>query len=207
MRQVFDLMPTEGEEAVANISARLNRFAAALDDYRTTLVTAADAGHVSSRAQMIEVAKQCDTWTDPAGDNFFHGLVDRLGATGALDADLRRGAAAATAATAAFGQFLRDELAPRGREKQAAGRERYELASQYFLGAKIDLDETYAWGFAELARLESEMRAVAARIAGPGASIDEAVAALDADPARTIAGQGGVPGLDAEARRPGRSPT
>jgi len=189
MRQVFDLMPTEGEAALANISARLNRFAGALDDYRTTLVTAADAGHVSSRAQMIEVAKQCDTWTDPAGDNFFHGLVDRLGATGTLGADLRRGAAAATAATATFGQFLREELAPRGREKQAAGRERYELASQYFLGARIDLDETYAWGFEELARLESEMRAVAARIVGPGASIDDAVAALDADPARTIAGK------------------
>ena len=37
---------------------------------------------------------------------------------------------------------------------KAAGRERYELASQYFLGARVDLDETYAWGFEELARLE-----------------------------------------------------
>ena len=76
-----------------------------------------------------------------------------------------------------------------GRDKQAAGRERYELASQYFLGAKVDLDETYAWGFEELARLEADMRAVAARIVGPGATIDEAVAALDADPARTIQGK------------------
>ena len=63
--------------------------------------------------------------------------------------------------------FLREELAPLGREKQAAGRERYELASQYFLGATVDLDETYAWGFEELARLETEMRAVAAEIVGP----------------------------------------
>ena len=82
-------------------------------------------------------------------------------------------------------EFLRDELAPRGRDKQAAGRERYALASQYFLGAKVDLDETYAWGFEELARLEDEMRAVAGRIAGPARTVDEAVAALDADPART----------------------
>jgi uncharacterized protein (DUF885 family) len=189
IRQVFDLMPTEDTEAVSNISARLNQFASALADYRVTLLTAADAGHVSPRAQMIEVAKQCDVWTDPNGDNFFHGLADRLTADGTLATELHRGAAAATAATAEFGQFLRHELAPRGREKQAAGRERYQLASQYFLGARVDLDETYAWGFDELARLEAEMRAVAARIVGPGASVDEAVAALDAEPARRIEGK------------------
>ncbi|MEU4566246.1 DUF885 domain-containing protein [Micromonospora sp. NPDC023956] len=189
LRSVFDLMPTEGEEALANVATRLQQFAGALEGYKTTLREAADAGHVSSRTQMVEVAKQCDIWTDPDGDDFFHGLVERLGADGRLGADLRRGAAAATAATAEFGRFLRTELAPRGREKQAAGRERYALASQYFLGAKIDLDETYAWGFEELARLEADMRTAAGRIVGPGATVDEAVAALDADPARTIQGK------------------
>ncbi|GAA3735974.1 DUF885 domain-containing protein [Plantactinospora mayteni] len=189
LRQVFDLMPTEGTEAVGNIAARLGQFAGALDAYKTTLRTAAGAGHVSSRAQIVEVAKQCDIWTDPDGDNFFHSLVERLSADPALAAELRRGAAAATAATAEFGHFLRDELAPLGRARQAAGRDRYELASQYFLGARVDLEETYAWGFEELARLEAEMRAVAAEIVGPGATIDAAVTALDADPARRIQGK------------------
>ncbi|TCB98868.1 DUF885 domain-containing protein [Micromonospora zingiberis] len=188
-RMIFDLMPTEGVEAQANIAARLNLFAGAMEGYKTTLREAAGAGKVSSQAQLLEVAKQCDAWVDPEGDNVFHGLVERLGADGALDADLRRGAAAATAAIAEFGQFLRTELAPQGRQKQAAGRERYELASQYFLGARIDLDETYAWGFTELARLEADMRTVAGQILTPGATIDEAVAALDADPARTIQGK------------------
>ncbi|BCJ59711.1 DUF885 domain-containing protein [Micromonospora endophytica] len=189
IRMVFDLMPTEGEQAQANIAARLSLFPATLESYKTTLREALAAGHVSSRVQLVEVAKQCDSWVDPDGDNVFHGLVERLSADGALAAELRRGAAAATAATAEFGQFLRTELAPRGRDKQAAGRERYELASQYFLGARIDLDETYAWAFAELARLEADMRTVSAEIAGPGATIDEAVVALDADPARTIRGK------------------
>jgi uncharacterized protein (DUF885 family) len=189
IRMVFDLMPTEGDDAVANVAARLGQFPRALEQYKQTLRESADAGHVSARAQMVAVAAQCDDWTDPAKDNFFHGLADRLGATGTLEAELRRGAAAATAAAAGFGEFLRTELAPRGREKQAAGRETYELASQYFLGAKIDLDETYAWGFEELARLEGEMRAVSADIVGHGASVDDAVAALDADPARQIHGK------------------
>jgi uncharacterized protein (DUF885 family) len=189
VRQVFDLMPTEGEDAVANIAARMALIPRAVEQYQRTLLGAAEAGHVSSRAQMLEVAKQCDVWTDPDADDFYRGLVRRLSAGGALAARLEEAADMATAATASFGEFLRTELAPRGREKQAAGRERYALASQYFLGAVVDLDETYAWGFEELHRLETEMRAVSAEIAGPGASIDDAVTKLDADPKYRIDGK------------------
>jgi uncharacterized protein (DUF885 family) len=189
LRGVFDVMPTEGEEAVADIAARLNDVPRALEQYKTTLRVEADAGRVSPRAQMLAVAEQCDAWTDPARDDFYRGLASRLAAGGALASELTRGADAATAATADFAEFLRHELAPLGREKEAAGLERYELASQYFLGAKVDLQETYLWGFAELHRLEREMDAVSAVIAGSGASVDEAVAKLDADPARNIAGK------------------
>jgi uncharacterized protein (DUF885 family) len=201
LRGVFDVMPTEGEEAVANIAARLNAFPGALEQYKRTLRVEADAGRVSPRVQMLAVAEQCDAWTDPDRDDFFAGLAGRFTAgtalaadgaflaDGALAAELRQGAAAATAATADFAEFLRQELAPRGRDKEAAGLERYELASQYFLGAKVDLHETYLWGFEELHRLEQEMHAVSAVIAGSGASIAEAVAALDADPARRIPGK------------------
>jgi uncharacterized protein (DUF885 family) len=189
LRMAFDLMPTDGEEAVANIAARLNAFPAAVEQYRRTLREAADAGQVSARAQLLAVAEQCVAWTDPDRDDFFHSLAGRLKADGALATELRRGAAAATAATAGFGEFLRTELAPRGREKEAAGPERYELASQYFLGAKVDQHETYLWGFEELYRLENEMRTVAAGIAGSGAGIADAVAALDADRARWVPGK------------------
>jgi uncharacterized protein (DUF885 family) len=188
VRSVFDLMPTDGEQAAANIVARLSQVPRALEEYKQTLREATAAGHISSRNQIVEVAKQCDIWTDPAGDDFFRGLARRVSANGALRAALESEAGAATAATEEFGKFLRAEMAPLGREKQAAGRERYELASQYFLGAKVDLDEAYAWGFEELARLEAEMRRVADKIV-PGGTVDEAVSALDADPARTIAGK------------------
>ncbi|WP_433723020.1 DUF885 domain-containing protein [Actinoplanes sp. CA-051413] len=189
LRMVFDLMPTQSEEALANISARLASFPRALEQYKRTLLEEAARGNVSARVQMVEVAEQCDAWTDPSRDNFFHRLADGLGADGTLGAELQRNAAAATAATAGFGEFLRSELAPHGRDKEAAGPERYARASQYFLGARVDQEETYAWGFEELARLEREMRVVAAEIAGPGASVDEAVAVLDADPARRIPGK------------------
>jgi uncharacterized protein (DUF885 family) len=189
LRQVFDLMPTEGDQAAHNIAARLAQFPRALRQYRTTLLTEAAKGNVSARNQMVEVAKQCDVWTSPDGDDFYRELARRVTATGSLRTRLDEAAEAATAATAEFAAFLRDELAPLGRDKEAAGRERYELASQYFLGARVDLDETYLWGFAELHRLETEMRAVAVQLAGAGATIDDGVAALDADPARNIEGK------------------
>ncbi|GII26482.1 DUF885 domain-containing protein [Planosporangium mesophilum] len=190
IRGVFDLMPTSGEEAAANIAARMAGVPTALTQWRQTLLRAADTGHASPRQQMIEVAKQCDIWTDPNGDNFYAGLAERAGAgaSEALRADLRRAADRAREATIETGRFLREELAPRGREKQAAGPERYERAIGYFLGAEVDVHEAYAWGFDELARLEADMRQVAEKIV-PGGSIDDAVAALDADPARNITGK------------------
>lgn len=192
VRGIFDLMPLEGEAAAENIAARLAAVPQALAQYRRTVLEAAKAGHVSARHQMVEIAKQCDIWTDPNGDNFYPGLVERVLAAASVPETLRakldESAAAANSATREFGDFLRAEMAPLAREKQAVGRERYQLASQYFLGAKIDLDETYAWGFAELARLEGEMRTVSNKIV-PGGAIDDAVAALDAEPSRNIRGK------------------
>src|SRR6202008_4997650 len=80
------------------------------------------------------------------------------------------------------------ELLPLAPDRDAAGRDRYERASRYILGASIDLDEAYAWGWSEVMRIESKRREVAAAIM-PGASVPEAVAVLEADPARRIAGR------------------
>jgi uncharacterized protein (DUF885 family) len=192
VRSVFDLMPLSGDGAADNIAARLRQVPRALAQIRQTLDAAADAGHVAPRHQIIEVAKQCAVWTDRAGDDFYPALARRVkaanGLPAELSADLDRAARASAEATDDFGRYLVTELAPRGREKQAVGRERYELASRYFLGAAIDLDETYAWGFQELARLEGDMRVVADKIVS-GGTVNEAVEALDADPSRTIAGK------------------
>jgi uncharacterized protein (DUF885 family) len=56
LRMVFDLMPTQGEQAAANIAARLNAFPTAVQQYQRTLLEASDQGHVSARAQMLAVA-------------------------------------------------------------------------------------------------------------------------------------------------------
>jgi uncharacterized protein (DUF885 family) len=192
LRGVFDLMPLTGEEAASNIAARLHATPVAIAQFRQTLTEAAEHGHVAAQRQLLEVARTCDAWIDPEQDDFWPGLARRTAEASELPAslvdELNQGAEAARAATAEFTAFLRDELVPRGRPNEAFGRELYQLASRYFLGATVDLDETYAWGIAELARIDAEMRAVADKIQ-PGASPAEAIAALDADPARRIDGR------------------
>ena len=190
MRSVFDLMDTEGDAAWRHIDARLAAFPEALDGVRTSLLESADAGHVAAVRQIRAVADQIRYWTGQkgSGGDFFANLVAGAGVGDSLTADLARHAREASDATATFGRFLDDDLAPRGRESDACGRERYALGSRYFLGTAIDLEETYAWGWEELARIEQAMAEVADRIV-PGGTVHDAVAALDADPARSIAGK------------------
>jgi len=186
VRQVFDLMPTEGEEAQRNIVARMAAVPAAYANLQRTYTEVARQNRIAARRQVIECAKQCAQWSAP-GSSFYRGLVDRTGATGALLADLTAAADAASAATAELGKFLETELLPLAPEPDAVGRDRYALASRSFLGAVIDLDEAYAWGWDEVMRLEAEMARVAGLIV-PGGSVEDATAKLDADPARQITG-------------------
>ena len=122
---------------------------------------------VAPRRQVDACARQCAEWS-AAGTGFFDGLAARIPASGALRDDLDRAARAANAATAEIGEFLTAELLPLAPERDAVGRERFALASRDFLGATIDPDEAYAWGWAEVIRIEQEMRRIAAKIVTGG---------------------------------------
>lgn len=183
IREIFDLMPTDTSDDWDMIGQRLGAVPAALDGYRATLLEEAAAGRVSARRQYAEVASQVRGWTGQEGTagDYFQGAV--AAAPDALRPALTRAAEAASASYAEFGRFIETDLLPRGRENDGVGREAYALASRYFLGATVDLEETYAWGWEELKRIEDDMAATAQRVV-TGGSIADAVAALDADPAR-----------------------
>jgi uncharacterized protein (DUF885 family) len=188
VRQHFDLMPTEGEEAAANIARRMAAVPEAYRQLSETLLGAARNDRPPARRQVEQVAGQCAAWARP-GDSFYSGLVRRLTAVpGSLRGELDAAARAATAATAELGGFLSRELLPLAREKDACGPEVYARASRYFLGAAVDLPEAYAWSWDEVARLRAELARVSGLIK-PGATREEAVAILDADPARRIEGR------------------
>jgi uncharacterized protein (DUF885 family) len=187
VRQVFDLMPAEGEEALGNLARRMAEVPRAYRELGQTLLEAARAGRPPAERQVVEVAKQCASWTKP-GSGVYSGLVGTLNASGALKGELDAAARAAEQATAEIGEFLTRELLPLAVAEDAVGRERYSRASREFLGAAIDLDEAYEWGWGEVHRLAAEQKRVAGLIK-PGASADEAMELLDGDPKRRIAGR------------------
>ena len=184
MRDIFDLMATDGDEDWATIAARLRALPAAAAGYAESLRAAADAGHVPALRQVEEGIKQATELADP-GTSFFPTFV--AGGPQALRDELDAAAAGAAAAYGRLADTLR-ELAPRAPQRDAFGRDRYALWSRYFIGATVDLDETYAWGLEQLAAITAEQTAIARRIAGPGATVEEAIARLDADPARKLHG-------------------
>ncbi|WP_193598876.1 DUF885 domain-containing protein [Microbacterium sp. YJN-G] len=189
-RQAFDLMPTETSDDWSVVSERLAAVPAALKGYIDTLREGIQQGVVPARRQVDEVAVQIARYT--AGDGFFADFAANAApAEGQLPASLARDLAdrsgAARVAYDELRTFLTDELAPAATEQDAVGRELYALNSRRFLGATIDLDETYDWGREELARMIAEQEAIANEIL-PGASVEEAVAHLEADPARKLHG-------------------
>jgi uncharacterized protein (DUF885 family) len=190
IRAIFDLMPTETEEHWDHIAGRAYNVPTAIEGYAASLLAARDDGKVAARRQVEIVIEQTAKYA--AEDGFFARLAEGAKtADGPLPQELQdklgAGANAARAAYARLADFLGKELLPAAPEKDAVGRERYALASRSFLGAAVDLEETYAWGVQELDRLISEQERVAEQIK-PGASVEEAKEILDNDPSRQLKG-------------------
>ncbi|UYO98668.1 DUF885 domain-containing protein [Microbacterium sp. M28] len=190
IRSVFDLMPTASPDDWDVIAMRLNAIPAALRGYTATLREGIARGVTPARRQAVEVATQIERYT--ADDGFFAAFVaEATPAEGELPASLARTLADnASAARVAYDElrtFLATTLADAADEKDAVGRDLYALNSRRFLGATIDLDETYEWGIEELRRMVDEQTAIAHEILA-GASVEEAVAHLEADPSRKLHG-------------------
>ncbi|MEA9983708.1 DUF885 domain-containing protein [Subtercola sp. RTI3] len=215
IREVYDLMPTDSADDWEVVGLRLSGVGTALDGYIETLREGIRSGVTPARRQVREVLLQAKKNVGESG--FFHNLVrsasnpdasrspsstqssssaqqppssgspapDALPDT--LVRQLTHGAEVASAAYDRFAEFLTTELMPAATEHDAVGREIYALESRKFLGATVDLDETYEWGIEELRRMVSEQEAIAREIL-PGASVLEAIAHLDADPSQKLHG-------------------
>ncbi|TLM84831.1 DUF885 domain-containing protein [Pseudarthrobacter sp. NamE2] len=190
IRAIFDLMPTATEQDWANIAGRAHNVPGAIAGYIESLREARDAGRVAAARQVKIVIEQAGKYA--AEDGFFAKLAANAATpAGPLGTHVQQkldgGAVAARRAYTSLAEFLRTEMLPAAPEKDAVGRSRYALASRSFLGATVDLEETYAWGVEELDRLIAEQEQVAATIQA-GASIAEAKDILNNDPARQLKG-------------------
>ena len=212
MRDSFDLMPHDDEQQWARIAERMRALPAALEGYRESLAEGARRGIAPALRQVREVAAQSRRIAGDGGGEaggsggFFAGLA-AAATTEAADAaaqagssvhpsagllsELEEAARGAGHAYADLAEFLERELAPLASSQDAFGRDRYALASEAFLGARVDLDETYEWGLEELARMVEEQQRIAAEIVGGGPRpgiVAEAIAHLEADRSRKLHG-------------------
>ena len=190
IRSALDLMPTETAEDWSVVATRLGAIPAALEGSITTLREGIAQGIVPARRQVVEVVTQITRYT--ADQGFFATFAAEASpADGQLPAFLAReladNANAARVSYDSLAQFLSGELAPIAGEKDAVGRELYALQSRRFLGATIDLDETYDWGVEELARMVAEQETIADQIKS-GASVEEAIAFLEEDASHKLHG-------------------
>ncbi|MDK8174300.1 DUF885 domain-containing protein [Curtobacterium citreum] len=191
LRDVLDLMPTATTDDWQDVAGRLHALPDALEGYRETLLQGTREQVTPARRQVALIAEQAAR--NGAEDGFFRQLVDGAALEGgeplpeALRTELSRGAEVAAAAYRSLGGFLEHELLPLATPVDAVGREDYALHSRRFLGAVVDLDETYEWGIEELARMRDEQERIADRIES-GASVARAIEVLDADPARILHG-------------------
>lgn len=183
VRDVFDLTPTATVQDWENIASRMRKVAASLTGYAQTLKVGFDNSDSPAKRQVTEVIDQVE---QIISTQFFENFAKsaKIELPAALHRDLADAAAQASRGYAEFGDFLRS-VVERATEDDAIGKERYALLSEKFLGAKIDIDETYQWGIEELARVVAEQEAVAQQIV-PGGSVADAIAALDNDPSTKL---------------------
>lgn len=191
VREVFDLMATDTEADWTVLVERMLKVPAALASIEAALNEGVATGIVAARRQALGCAEQAETWAGTADQpGYFERLAAR--APDAVDSGLRHRATEAGARAdksyGALARYLRAEYAPHGAEADGVGEARYARAARSFLGiAALDLVDTYAWGWEELARIESDLRRVAGRIL-PGEPLRAVIDFLEEDETRMVVG-------------------
>lgn len=195
VRDTFPLMPVATDADWSTLATRLELVPGAVSQQLATLQTGIDQGVVAAQRQARGVARTClitagrqGEGSNPASPWFSDFVATYDGTDESLRARLAAAGAAADTAYSEAGQWLLDVYVPAADPEDAVGFERYARGARYFTGATLDLHETYAWGWEELARIHERVDRVVEKIV-PGGTLADAVAALNDDPAYTIDGE------------------
>ncbi|MGW2719739.1 DUF885 domain-containing protein [Streptomyces sp. NPDC001492] len=169
VREVFTVTPNQSEEDWAAIAERLRAVPAAYAGYRESLSLGLERKLYAAPRPTATFVEQLTEWSDTDGKG--RGWFEDFASAGpeSLRAELDEAARAATAAVAELRDWMRDVYAPAIESApNTVGRERYGRWTRYFNGTDLDLDEAYAYGWAEFHRLLGEMKQEAEKIL-PGA--------------------------------------
>jgi uncharacterized protein (DUF885 family) len=180
VRQVFTLTPAETDEDWATVAERLRAVPAALAGYRESLALGLDRKLYAGPRPTATFVGQLTEWSDTDGEG--RGWFEDFVSAGPASAreELDAAARTATEAVIALRDWMRDVYAPTIEgAPDTVGHERYARLARYFNGTDLDLDEAYAYGWAEYHRLLAEMRTEAEKILPGAATPWVALAHLD----------------------------
>ncbi|MEU2431916.1 DUF885 domain-containing protein [Streptomyces sp. NPDC007861] len=178
VRNVFTVMPTGTKADWSAVAERLRAVPEALEGYRESLALGLERKLPAGPRATAAFIGQLEEWS---GTGRAPGWFEEFVAPGPaeLRAELDSAARAATAAVTGLRDWMRDVYAPAVESaSDTVGRERYVRWARFFNGTELDIDEAYAYGWAEYHRLLAEMTAEADKIL-PGAGPWEALAHLD----------------------------
>lgn len=193
VRDAFSLMPTDTVADWQTILERMRNVPAALRQYTQSLEYGASRGLVAARRQvLIGIHQSTAIGTEGSSGAFFELLVRECPAE--VSAQIGEDTLAATVRWASdaylwLAQWLRENLLPLAPDTDPVGRDRYEVFSALFVGARVNLDETYKWGLEELARITAAQERIAEELYGKGVGVGEAFKRLDADPTYQLHGE------------------
>ncbi len=185
IRQVFEMMATDDAEGADAVRARLEAVPLALARWRETLEAQRTAGATAARRHAIGVA---DQMREIADAGFPEVAARAARAAGVEGSGLDGGAAKAGRAYHELADWLEGVYAPAAEETPYVGRERYARWARHYTGLDLDLEETYAWGWDELRRINARMDGLAEVLAPGAASLTEVAERLDHDPRYVVRG-------------------
>ncbi|MEE1930719.1 DUF885 domain-containing protein [Streptomyces sp. TRM 70351] len=164
VRSAFTITPTATEDDWAAVARRLRAVPAALEGYRASLAAGLDKRLPAGPRQVATVIGQLAEWTGATGPGSWFAAF-AAGGPAALRTELDAAAAVATEAVDGLRRWLREVYAPAVEgTPDIVGRERYAGWARYWNGTDPDLEEAYAYGWAEYHRIHAEMRTEAAKI-------------------------------------------
>lgn len=186
VRQVFDQMDTTTVVGWENVAVRMETIDEALEGYRRTLEEGSRRSLRVARRQVLAAIQ--DARVHAGEDSFFGAVPGRFrawrGAEPHLEARIEASSLAARQAFAGFAGYLEDHYLGEAAAEDGVGLDRYLRHAHRHLGMDIDTDETYRWGWSEVASLYRRMVDIAAQI-DAGASLAGVVQSLKTDPLRS----------------------
>lgn len=180
LQMMFTMMPARDEADWSVIAKRMALMPQALAGYADLLRAGVARGLLAPSRQVGAFTAQLREW-EIAGDGrgWFAQFCDPAQVPPSLRAELDQSAAAAIASVAELRRWMLGDYAPLTEGvPDGVGAERYPVLARAWLGAELDLADTYEWGWSEFRRIRAEMAEQAERVL-PGATVSEAMSYLD----------------------------